>query len=164
MVRGLHLTNWINWWSSASMAQGKTAVTPLLTHWSYCSIALRRIYTISEISVRASKSELGCNQNKWIDVSCLHCPRFCLGRPVSELVATCSNFLGHGRPEFNQNCAMRMFKAACSRGCCCRLPKWPWPRMTSDRSLGCSVNRTLSGTRARMLGQCKCKCALKPSK
>ena len=27
---------------------------------------------MSGISVRASKSELGRNQNKWIDVSCLH--------------------------------------------------------------------------------------------
>ena len=33
---------------------------------------LRGIYTVSEISVRASKSELGRNQNKWIDVLCLH--------------------------------------------------------------------------------------------
>ena len=29
-------------------------------------------YTASEISVWASESELGRNQNKWIDVSCLH--------------------------------------------------------------------------------------------
>ena len=33
---------------------------------------LRRIYPTSEISVRASESQLGRNQNKWIDVSCLH--------------------------------------------------------------------------------------------
>ena len=33
---------------------------------------LRRIYTTSEISVRASESELGPNQNKWIEVSSLH--------------------------------------------------------------------------------------------
>ena len=35
--------------------------------WDY-----RRIYTTSEISVRASDSELGRNQTKWIDVSCFH--------------------------------------------------------------------------------------------
>ena len=35
-------------------------------------VVLRHIYTTSEISVRASESELGRNQNKWIDVSCLH--------------------------------------------------------------------------------------------
>ena len=35
-------------------------------------MALRRIYTTSDISVQASESELGRNQNKWIDVSCLH--------------------------------------------------------------------------------------------
>ena len=35
-------------------------------------LILRRIYTTSEISVRASESELGRYQNKWIDVSCLH--------------------------------------------------------------------------------------------
>ena len=43
--------------------------------------------------------------------------------------------------------------------------KWPGPRMTSDPSLGCSVNTILSGartlTRTRILGQCKCKCALR---
>ena len=43
--------------------------------------------------------------------------------------------------------------------------KWPWPRITSDPSLGWSVNKTRSGartlTRTRMLGQCTCKCALK---
>ena len=32
----------------------------------------RRIYTTSEISASASESGLGHNQNKWIDVSCLH--------------------------------------------------------------------------------------------
>ena len=32
----------------------------------------RRMHTTSEISVRASESELGRNQNGWIDVSCLH--------------------------------------------------------------------------------------------
>ena len=39
----------------------------------------------------------------------------------------------------------------------CRLPKWPGPQMTSDPSLGYSVNKTLSGTWTRtlagMLGQ-----------
>ena len=33
---------------------------------------LRPIYTTSEISVWASESELGRNQNKWINVLCLH--------------------------------------------------------------------------------------------
>ena len=50
--------------------------------------------------------------------------------------------------------------------CYCRLPKCPWPQMTSDPSFGCSVNKTLSGApvrtraRERMLGQYKCKCTL----
>ena len=56
--------------------------------------------------------------------------------------------------------AVRILKAACSRGRYSRLPKLPWPRMISD-----SVNKILSGartrTRIRMLGQCECKCALK---
>ena len=38
---------------------------------------------------------------------------------------------------------MRMLKAACASGRYCRLPKWPWPRTTSNPSLGCSVNKTL---------------------
>ena len=42
--------------------------------------------------------------------------------------------------------------------------KWPLPRVTSDPSLGCSVNTILSGARTLtqiwILGQCKCKCAL----
>ena len=58
---------------------------------------------------------------------------------------------------------MRMLKASCARGHYCRPPKWPWPRLTSDPSLRCNVNKTRSAartlTRTRMLGQCKCKCA-----
>ena len=38
------------------------------------SRGLSCIYTTSEILVCASKSELGCNQNNWIDVSSLHWP------------------------------------------------------------------------------------------
>ena len=37
------------------------------------------------------------------------------------------------------------FATTCSRGRYCRLLKWPWPRMTSDTSLGCSVNKTQLG-------------------
>ena len=56
------------------------------------------------------------------------------------------------------SCAMNMLKAACaSRGC---YQKWPWPRMTTDPSLRCSVNTTLSGTWTWMLEQCKCKYTL----
>ena len=66
--------------------------------------------------------------------------------------------------EFVRGYAMRMLKAACARGCYCRLPKWPWPRITLDSSLGCSINKTRSGartlTRRWILGQCKCKCTL----
>ena len=51
--------------------------------------------------------------------------------------------------------AMHMLKAACSHGRHCKLPKWPWPRMTSDLSLGCSVNTILSGAWTWMLRQCK---------
>ena len=36
------------------------------------TFVLRRIYTTSEISVRASESNLGRNQDKWIDVLRLH--------------------------------------------------------------------------------------------
>ena len=34
-----------------SMAQSKTAVTPLLMHWSYCSLALSHPYIFSVNSV-----------------------------------------------------------------------------------------------------------------
>ena len=92
------------------------------------------------------------------------CPRLLSRTSVSELVATCSDFLGHGRPSSSE-----VMKRACSKlpvhvvatkfG-----PKWQRTRMTSDPSLGCSVNTILSGsrtrTRTRMLRQCKCKCAL----
>ena len=67
--------------------------------------------------------------------------------------------------EFVRGCAMHMLKATCSHGRYCRVPKMAMatdPIMHS--SLGCSVNTILSGawtrTRARMLGQCKGKCAL----
>ena len=134
--------------------------------------AFRRIYTTSEISVRAFESELGCNQNKWIDVLCLHWSESVSESFVSDVrvqsrarhyMHWCSDFL-RGCSKFIWGCAMSMFKAACSHGRYCRLPKWPGPRMTSDPSLGCSVNKPLSGTRTRtwaqMLGQGKCKCAL----
>ena len=81
-------------------------------------------------------------------------PRFLSRTSVSELVATYSNFLGGGRPSTSE-----VMKRACSKlpvhvfatkfG-----PKWPWTRMTSDPSLGCSVNTVLSGSRTQMLGQC----------
>ena len=41
--------------------------------------------------------------------------------------------------------AMHMPKAVCSRDRYCRLPKCAWPWMTSDRSLGYNLNKTLSG-------------------
>ena len=87
---------------------------------------------------------------------------FCLGRPCPSSLLHVA--ISSDTDEFVRGCAMRMLKAACSRGHCCRLPKWPWPRMISDLSLRCSLNKILSGsrtrTRARMLGQCKCKCTL----
>ena len=46
---------------------------------------------------------------------------------------------------------MCMLKSACSCGLYSRLPKWPCPLMTSDPSLECSVNTTLSGARIKML-------------
>ena len=42
-------------------------------------------------------------------------------------------------------------------------PKWPWPRMTSDPSLRYSVKTIMSGSRTRILRQCKRKCALNQS-
>ena len=53
--------------SSASLASVWGIHRPVRAH-----LHLRRIYTTSEISVRASESELGRNRNNWIDVSCLH--------------------------------------------------------------------------------------------
>ena len=53
-------------------------------------------------------------------------------------------------------------QTACSHGQKYRLLKWLLPRMTSDPSLGCSINTNLlrawTRTRTQMLGQCKCKC------
>ena len=72
------------------------------------------------------------------------CPRFLSRMSVSEHVATCSDFLGHGRPSLSE-----VVQYAYSCGRYCRLPKWGWPRMTSDPSLGCSVNTILSGARTR---------------
>ena len=91
-------------------------------------------------------------------------PRFLSRTSVSELVATCSDFLGRGRLSTS-----KVMKWACSKPpvhvVAAKLgPKWPWTQMTSDPSLGYSVNTILSGsqtqTRTRMLGQCKCKYAL----
>ena len=67
----------------------------ILTCTLYLCFYLRGIdaYIASEISVRASESELRCNQNKWINVSCLHWSEsvtlfvrdFCLGCPCPSL-------------------------------------------------------------------------------
>ena len=81
----------------------------------------------------------------------------CLRLPCPS-VATCSDFLGCKRPRLcNAHAQSCLFMCSLLQ-----LPKWPWPQMTSDLSLRCSVNTTLSGaqTRTRMLGQCKCKCTL----
>ena len=50
------------------MAQAKTIIEAM------ANLLIESVLegTTSEISVRASESELGRNQNKWIDVSCLH--------------------------------------------------------------------------------------------
>ena len=130
----------------------------------------RYICTISKISVRASKSELRHNLNKWIDVSCLHWSEsvskiFVSGVRVQARRRYMLRFPRTRTSEFVRGCAMHMLKAACSHGRYCRVPKMA---MTSDpimhSSLGCSVNTILSGawtrTRARMLGQCKGQCAL----
>ena len=90
--------------------------------------------------------------------------RFLSRNSVSELVATCSDFLRHGRPSTSG-----VMKRACSKALVHVVAtkfglKWSWTRMTLDPSLGCSVNTILSGSRTRsrtrMLGQCKWKCAL----
>ena len=36
-------------WQSTSRAKHKTTVTPLLTHWSYCSLALRPRYVLAQL-------------------------------------------------------------------------------------------------------------------
>ena len=91
-------------------------------------------------------------------------PRLLPWTSVSELIATCSDLLGHGRPSSSE-----VVQCACSKPplhvvATAGYQKWPLPRVTSDPSLGCSVNTILSGsrtlTRTRTLGQCKCKCAL----
>ena len=94
------------------------------------------------------------------------CPSFCLVGPCpssSLHVAISSDADVWVRPRF----AMCMLKAACSRCCYFRWLKWSWLWMTSGPSLRCSVKKTLSGartwTRARMLGQRTCKCALAAS-
>ena len=95
-------------------------------HCDTCAIlvfALRGIYTTSKISVRESESELGRNQNKWIDFSCLHWSEsmseiFVARRYVLQLSRTRTS-------EFIQGYAMRMSKAVCLHGCYCRLSKWP---------------------------------------
>ena len=83
---------------------------------------------------------------------------------VSELMATCSDFLRHERPS-----SSKVVQCACSKPplhvvTTAGYQKWPLPLVTSDPSLGCSVNTILSGSRTltqtRILGQCKCKCAL----
>ena len=137
--------------------------------------ALRHIYTTFTLHPRSRSehprpssdeiktSELTFRVNTYPSL----CPRFLSRTSVSELVATCNNFLGCKRLNSSQ-----VVQCACSKPPVrlvddCRPPKWPWPWMTSDPSLGCSINKTRSGartrTRARMLGQCKCKCALKSS-
>ena len=135
-------------------------------HWlKYVSPGLsylRRIYTTSEISVRASKSNLGRIQNKWIDVLYLHWSKSVSEIFVSDVCVRARlymlRFPRMRTPKSVRGCAMRMLKAACAHGRYCGLPKWPWPRITSDPRLGCSVNKTQSGartlTRTRMLGQC----------
>ena len=89
------------------------------------------------------------------------CPRLLPWTSVSDLVATCSDFLGHGRPSSSE-----VVQCACSKPpvyvvATAGYQKWPLPRVTSDPSLGCSVNTILSGSRTlnrtRILGQCKCK-------
>ena len=72
------------------------------------------------------------------------CPRFLSRTSVSELIATCNNFLRCGRLSSSEVVQCACPKAACSHGRHCRLPKWPSPRITSDPSLRCSVNKTLS--------------------
>ena len=90
------------------------------------------------------------------------CPRLLPRSSVSELVTTCSDFLGHGRPS-----SSKVVQCACSKPpvhvvTTAGYQKWPLPGVTSDPSLGCSVNTILSGARTRILGQYKCKCAFMP--
>ena len=69
--------------------------------------ALRRIYTTSEISVRASDSELGRNQTSEL-MLCVYtdpslCLRFLSRTSVSEEIATCSDFLRRGPGNLTWN-------------------------------------------------------------
>ena len=141
-----------------------------ICQWTHCgqvvpydSYLLRRIYTTSEISVRASESKLRRNQNKWINVSCLHWSESESETFVSDVRVWTRPYMQwfpriwtseyvHG-----ETC---MLKATCSRGCykiCSKMA-------VALDDLGCSVNTILSGsrtrTRTRMLRQCRCKCAL----
>ena len=88
---------------------------------------LRHIYTTSEISVRASESELGRNWNNWIDVSCLHWSKSVSETFASDLRIRARRYMQRfprtRTSEFVRGCAVRMLKAACSRGRYCRLPK-----------------------------------------
>ena len=94
---------------------------------------LRRIYITSKISVWASESKLGRNQNKWIDVFVFTLIRvrvgdFCLG-PCPSLslhVAISSDADVRGY----ETC---MLKAACSHG---RYQIWSKMTVDSD-DLGC---------------------------
>ena len=83
---------------------------------------------------------------------------------VSDLVATRSDFLGRGRPRSSEIVLCACSKPPVQVLATAGYQKWPGPRVTSDPSLGCSVNIILSGawtlTRTRILGQCKCKCVL----
>ena len=140
---------------------------PGLLHW-YCSasdVTLKaHLHYIRDLgpSIRV-RARTQSKQVNWCFVFTLIRVRvrdFCLGRPCPSS----SLHLAISSDTDVRGCAIRMLKAAWARGRYCRLPKWPWPRITSDPSLGCSVNKTRSGartlTRTRMLGQCKCKCAL----
>ena len=48
------------------MAQRKTAVTPLLTHWSYCSPALNHQYTIHPMKINTVYCAMVCCDTKSI--------------------------------------------------------------------------------------------------
>ena len=50
----MNITEGHNW---ISMALCKTAVTPLLTHWSYCSLALSHRYGVPSTRVRVNSSD-----------------------------------------------------------------------------------------------------------
>ena len=133
---------------------------------------LRRIYTTFEISVEHPSTSSDAIQTNelmfrvYTDPSL--CPRLLPRTSVSELVATCSDFLGNGRPSSSE-----VVQCACSKPpvyvvATAGYQKWPLSRVKSDPSLGCSVNTILSGswtlTRTRILGQCKCKCTFIPGK